>query len=469
MNPDAILEKVCRSIDVLIQAGARYEGLFPSLIDLETHEMLRELPPPIEGQRQGDRALLGSNLMHDQTVLKTMYGLSRALGRKEYQEAADGYLERFATHCTETVTGLFPWGEHSYWHLEEDRVGNSFDPSRKGSAIHDHLRQAPVWLWEKLYEQNPRCAERFAEGLDYHYQEGEPTEYIRHAHIEAKKRIGRGARSCDFPRHGGFYILDWSFAYSRTGRADFLQQIDRMTDYWWSWRDEKNLLLSESRTPEDDVKFFGINSTAQTLSLGVSLLEAATLLDDEAPERADVMRQRAGAYIDGFLAAPHDLVRGVYVNTCKRRTDEVESTSPIWGSVYGLWPASYTALICLCAYRLTENERLLKWAEAAGSGYLNEPFPEDVAVPAMDAGLGLELTVDLYDLTESTAWLEGALALAEKLMGIYVGGDLLRTAAGITWYESQMQPGDVLHGLSRLALLAQDREACPLDPNYTAR
>ena len=51
MNPDTILEKVCRCIDVLIRAGGRYEGLFPSLVGLETHEMLKELPPPIEGQR----------------------------------------------------------------------------------------------------------------------------------------------------------------------------------------------------------------------------------------------------------------------------------------------------------------------------------------------------------------------------------------------------------------------------------
>ena len=52
---------------------------------------------------------------------------------------------------------------------------------------------------------------------------------------------------------------------------------------------------------------------------------------------------------------------------------------------------------------------------------------------------------------------------------IYTDGDLLRTAPGITWYESQMQPGDMLHGLSRLALLAMDREGCPLGPNYVAK
>ncbi len=40
MTPEAILNKVCDSIDVLIEAGKPFDGLFPSLLDLETHRML---------------------------------------------------------------------------------------------------------------------------------------------------------------------------------------------------------------------------------------------------------------------------------------------------------------------------------------------------------------------------------------------------------------------------------------------
>jgi hypothetical protein len=46
---------------------------------------------------------------------------------------------------------------------------------------------------------------------------------------------------------------------------------------------------------------------------------------------------------------------------------------------------------------------------------------------------------------------------------------LPRGAAGIDWYESQMGPGFLLHGLVRTALLAEDRDACPLTADYTAR
>ena len=78
--------------------------------------------------------------------------------RPEYAAAADRYLERFVTHCTDTRSGLFPWGEHALWDLKRDCLGNSRhlrNPDDTGGAIHDHLRQAPLWLWEKIQEFNP--------------------------------------------------------------------------------------------------------------------------------------------------------------------------------------------------------------------------------------------------------------------------------------------------------------------------
>ena len=69
----------------------------------------------------------------------------------EYAVAADSYLQRFATHCTDTCSGLFPWGEHALWDLKRDCLGNSRhlrNPDDIGGAIHDHLRQAPLWLWD---------------------------------------------------------------------------------------------------------------------------------------------------------------------------------------------------------------------------------------------------------------------------------------------------------------------------------
>lgn len=473
MKADEILEKVCRSFDALIDIADRYDGLFPSLLDRRSQRILEEVPEAIPGQRQGDRSHPGCNLIHDEAALKTMYGLSQGLGKAEYADAADRYLRYYAENCTDTATGLFPWGEHAFWHLSENRVGSGrelSDPAGKGDAIHDHLRQAPLWLWEKLQAFGPECVQRFGQGLDGHWTEGEPLEYIRHAHIEVVKHHGRGARSCDFPRHGGFYILDWAFAYRQSGRAEFLEQIRNIVEYWWPRRDERNLLLIESRSPEEDVRFYNINAPGQTLSLAASLLESVPLLEDKEPELCATMRERAEAYIDGFLAAPHDLEKGCFSILSRRDNNEMAQEMPIWGSVYGVWPASYVALTALCAHRLTRDGRLLEWGEAVGQRYATEEMSGDVAVPAMDAGLGLGLLADLYDLTGEERWLAGGMTLAEKLVEVYFDdADLPRGAAGIDWYESQMGPSFLQHGLARIGLLAQGRESCPLEADYTAR
>ena len=471
MNPEHLLDTVCRTIDALVESAEPYAGLFPSLLDRDSHTMLDQMPPSIEGQRDGDRAHLGSNLIHDEATLLTMYGLAEALRRPEYAEAADRYLRRFAAHCTDTATGLFPWGEHAFWHLTEDRVGSgqaNRNPDFKGSAIHDHLRAAPLWLWEKLHELNPRCVERFGEGLDYHWQEGEPLEYIRHANIEVEKHPKRGERACDFPRHSGFYIFDWAFAYTRTGRADFLEQIQRMVDYWWLKRDARGLLLIESRSPAGG-RFHATNAPAQTLSLATSLMESADLLSDREPQLAASMCERARVYIDGFLFAPHDLERGEFLILSETQTNEPLRSAPVWGSVYGQWPASSVASMAVCGYRLTDDSRLLNWAEAVARHYLAEPLPARDGIPAGDAGLALGLLADLYDVTGATSWLDGALACAQPILAAYCDKDLPRGATGIDYYDSQMGPCSLLHALARVALLARDRPSCTLAADYTSR
>lgn len=470
------LSYITSSIDLLVNAAAKHHGLIPSILDRRTGEMLADLPPAIPGQRDGDRSHLGSNLIHDEALLKTMLVLDETEDRPDFTEAADRYLHRFATHCTNTPTGIFPWGEHAYWHLKDDAVGNSYLlRNRPGDppVTHDHLRQAPLWLWQKLHAINSDAVYRFGEGLDGHWSEGEPTEieeeYIRHAYVMDPVPYKRGARSCDFPRHGGFYIFDWAFAYAQSGRKDFADRIRRMLDYWWDKRDDLGLLLIESRSPEEDENFYQVNAPGQTLSLGVSLLESVPLVEPKDAELAKLMAERGKTYIDGFFNAPHDLDDRVFALLSKRGTNALKQAMPIWGSVYGVWPASYVALTCLCGYRITSDQRLLDWALAVGEGYASEPFPDDVAVPAMDAGLGLGLLADLYDVTEDRTWRDRGLALAEVLQSVYCDETLPRGAAGIDWYESQMGPSFLIHGLARISLMARDGLPCPLNADYTAR
>lgn len=477
MSPEQILNKVQNAAQILIEIGQQHENLLPSLLHPVTHKMLTKLPSAIAGQRDGDRAPLGCNLTHDEPLLQTFYALSEATGDATYREAADRYLHRFAAHCTNTATGLFPWGEHSFWHLVEDRVGDSHReagglarPPRE--AIHDHLRQTPIWLWQKLQEFNPSCVQRFAAGLSGHWtwdENGSNREYIRHAFIEHNSHLRQDSHSADFPRHSGFYILDWSFASLYHNSQNTCEQLKMMLDYWWQRREHDNLLRIESRSSAETLSWSTQTAPGQTLSLAASLLESAALLQTHAPAFATTMRERGLSYIEGFFKAPHDLENRSFVLHWQREGEETITRMPIWGSRYGVWPASYVALTALCAYRETEDKRLLDWAVAAGQGYVQEAFPRQIAVPAMDAGLALGLLADLFEITKDKQWLDSGLSLAELLMQHYFQFDLPCGAANIDWYESQMGTGFLMHGLSRLALMARDGRDCVLPANYTAR
>ena len=473
MNPELIITKICNAIDLMIESSISYKGLFPSILHPKTGEMLTEKPPKIPGQRDGDRAHLGSNLIHDEPLLATMNALAETESKPAYTEAVDRYLEHFAQNCTDTTTGLFPWGEHSFWHLIEERVGCSRNPAG-GAAIHDHLRQVPLWLWQKLRTFNPACIQTFADGLDYHWTEGEGLEYIRHANIDTKAHLVRGGRACDFPRHSGFYILDLVFAWTQDQRPETLQQIQNYTNYWWEKRDARGLLRIESRSPKDDARFFEMNAPTQTFSLGVSLLESATLIASLLPKLADQMQQYGLIYIDGFLAAPHNLETREFISLCECKTDRIVERMSVWGSVYGAGTACGAAVLSLGGWQLTQDQRLMEWARAVAHTYLDEKFPVDrvrtegFKIPASDPGLVLELFADLYEITRESVWLEGGLQLAETVLEVYFRETLPYGASGIDWYESQMGPAFLIHGLARVALLAIHR-TCLLAPSYTAR
>jgi len=476
-NGPLVLDTVVAAIDGIVAAGEPYGGLFPSLLDPATGAMLNELPPAIHGQRDGDRCALGNNLIHDEPLLKAMYALAELDARSHLGDAADRYLEAYGAGCTDTPSGLFPWGEHAFWHLVEGRVGSSRealspDEARR-DAIHDHLRQAPVWLWEALDAVTPECVQRFADGLDNHWTEGSPREYIRHAYIEQTRPHPRGARSCDFPRHSGFYILDLAFAHSRQPRPGTLARMKEYLEYWWEKKDANGLLLIESRSPLEASRFHLVNAPTQTFSLAVSLLEGASLLDGQDADLAARMRRYAATYIDGFLTAPHELDRRIYVSLCLREDGGIREQMALWGSVYGEPSVASTALLCLRAWQLTQDPRLLEWARAVGEAYAATPFPEaapgSAAIPAADPGIALDLLVDLYATTSDGRWLDAAGGLAESLLPLYFHRRIPSGAAGIDWYESQMGPAFLLHGLARYALAARHGPDVPMLANYTQR
>ena len=206
----------------------------------------------------------------------------------------------------------------------------------------------------------------------------------------AKTRLPRDPRSCDFPRHSGFYIFDWTCAWLKSGRADLIAQIRKMLDYWWKKREPNGLLLIESRTPPEEYPYKR-TSPSQTIGLATSLLETAPLLEPQEPALAAEMRRRARAYTDGFFNAPHDLERGILVDLDRRDTNEVDKASPSVGQ--RLWHLAGLVHRRLFPLRLPSEQR--RATAAAGLDRLRlvpaQPIPAEMAFPAMDAGLALGL------------------------------------------------------------------------------
>lgn len=478
------LDQVIGALDVLVAASNETKGLFPSIADPADGTLLETLPPTVPGQRNHDRAPRGNNLLHDEPIIQTMAALAATGDRPAYEAAIDRYLDTFATSCVSrsydadaggSVTGLFPWGEHAYWHLDEDRVGNSsaHDRDDPGPAVHDHLRLVPERLWERIYARNPLAVHDFADGLTYHWNDPEDREYIRHAYITEKARYPVGDRSCDFPRHGGHYVYDWAYAYAQDPHAEYRRRIEELVDYWWIRRLDDDLLPLESRGNADR------GSIGQTLSHAVSLYEAAALLPDGASDTATRLRERGAAYGDALLDR-HDQ-RGI-------------APSAWWASVYGGTPpgevAATRGLQLLAAYEQTGHEAFLDWAIEIGRAYRDRPFPEDGTVAIADTGfddvrgVGSDGTIpvwafaagctvgflaDLYVRTDEERWLTDGLELTEQIIPAYLEDALPRGTPTVDHYENQLGTGFLLHGMARLALLERDGPAAALGPNYTAR
>ena len=447
------LAPVLAALDTLVAAGVHHDGLFPSILDRSTGAMPFTCPPPIDGQRECDRAFPGSNLQHDHVVLRLLLDLDPHVPGKGYATAARRYLDRFASHCTTLPTGFFPWGEHLFWNLAEDRLGSSYALARVNTmATHDHLLQAPVWLWDELWARNPAAVERFGIALRRHFLDVDGTPaFNRHANaLDPRPKRTRGARSCDFPRHTGFYSLDWAYLLVRTGSPEFARLLRTALDYWWERRQPGLPLREETSSGDAPSVLVG----SQTLSLGVSLLEVAQVLAPSHGELAAIARERGLAYVQSFLALPHDLVANRFINRVTATDQHSAGDMVAWGNRYGdgVLAATY-ALLLLAADRLAPDPAQRRFAVAVAEHLAATIDQAPATLSVRDAGQYLALLCELHAHTGEARWLMLWEAAATRFTADFLaGGPLPRIARGVDHYESQQLPGHLLRALARGAL-----------------
>jgi hypothetical protein len=133
--------------------GEVHSPMFAGMLEIDTHEHPGGIIPSIPGQRWGDRPFWGGNFAHDRPLLEAMEYVSEYTGDPKYRQAAHDWLQFFLDNCTDTPTGLWPWGEHVYWDFYRD--AHSSDRLQ-----HEAEGSSPFTFWETAWTMNPRGGAR---------------------------------------------------------------------------------------------------------------------------------------------------------------------------------------------------------------------------------------------------------------------------------------------------------------------
>ena len=436
--------------------GPVHSPMFASLLDMQTHRNPLDTPGNSPGQRYGDRSIHGGNLFQDVMLLRALDNLTALTGGKKYGNAVTEYLTFFLKHCPQPDTGLFPWGEHAYWDFYEEKPG---------ADKHEYLGGVPNSFWERLWEINPKALQDEADGLLNHVTNLGSFHFDRHADIYKPLPDPRPERmwGMDFPRHAGFYIGLWTFVYSKTADAKYLEWSQKMIDHHW-----------RIRTPQSGLPpgKSGSKTVAATtaLALALNLLEAAQLLP-EGPAR-DRYEAVAKAYLDSILRLPHKPAEGQFL-TSFPIDSAPESATGAYSSpyvyAYGGGFSADCANLLAAVYRKTGHRRARELAEGfAGYYATHDPPPITECVYARVYASIMGLFVDLYEITGNDEYLAQAERYAKYAIENLYHGGLFRGATNIDHYEAEMMVGNLVYNL--VWLHAAGQKADPgIEPNYFNR
>jgi len=441
--------------DTLLEHGTDRYGkvhvpMFVSILDCRDHRHPGYEIPPIKGQRQNDRALFGGNLQHDVPLLVALDALSDLTGDAKYRQAVRAYLTSFLSNCTRTKTGLWPWGEHAHWDFYKDAPGHT---------THEHLGLAPRRFWELAWELDQHAVLGEANGCINHIVNLDTFDFNRHADITKPLPEPRqeGARFLDFPRHGGFYLYLWAFAYSKTGEARYLDWVKGMLNHFEAnTHPESGLMRMATKDRNRETARLG-----SSLSTALTLLEAAPFLKGS---DQDARCTRTGrALIDAIASLPHQLEERKFVSSCAyvgaAEKDKLRWREPGYTAHYGKGFLGTSARLWVRAYELTESARCLDIARAMAQYYAEAGgVPEAKHTRAQVFGTALNLMLDLHEHDRGRHWLSAAEAYAQQaIRKLYYNG-LFRGATDLHYYESELWVSNLVHALLRLQALVDDRD-----------
>ncbi|MBI4578493.1 MAG: hypothetical protein HY718_02255 [Planctomycetes bacterium] len=448
----SLLGVVKRYADTLMEHGRdaygpQKTGLLLSALDREKLVPLTTRPAAPSGVREGDRAgpregpLIGSNLFHDQDVLRLFYALSSLPGESpRYREAADAALAWFLRHTASPQTGLLPWGEHLSWNVMTDEVASGML-----KPVHE---MGGAWLlWDRCYELAPTESTRFALGLWQHQIADQASgAFDRHARYDEHK-VQPGM---EFARHAGFFISTWAQAYAHTRDETFLTAITTLLG-----RIEKRRHPWTGLIDQCCGRKFAVMS--QSLSMAIDCDFAAGIVPEPLASRLRAFAAREDEVFCGLRHEPQ--ARG-FLNRVECATGKPYHSrgaqpeppySPAWESHYGGIPTCAIAAMCVRRCDQAGYEKYRGLIVSAADLYMSAP--PDPATDTKPATFAQVINVELaaHRLTGSQDYLRRAGELARAAVDLFwEDRPLPRASRSVQHYESSTGAGSLALALLRV-------------------
>jgi Periplasmic pectate lyase len=386
--------------------GPQKSGLLLSALDRGTLSPLTVRPAAPGGVRRGDRpgrawtAMNGANPQLDQNLFRILYTLTEITGEPRYAKVADEELTWFFQNAMSPKTSLLPWGEHLSWDTALDIPISGGD-----EMMHEFAR--PWVLWERCFALVPEASTKFALGLWEHQIADHKTggfdrhgPYFEHGPVDGK----------DFPRHAGFYIGTWCYAWKNTTNKVFLEAIEVL------------LARFERKRRQKD------GSEAGTIGpLDCHL--AAEMVPDALAKRLLAFAQK-----EDELILP-DL---------RKQLDAPTNAPPLWQAGYSAGTLGSSAMFCWARYLQTTNaayrELIMRYADR----YADSRPEENVDAWPMSFGHAISTQVAAYKLSRQAKYLTQAQRLARMAVAIFWQDNPLPRASMHTGHYETITGADTL-------------------------
>jgi len=299
-------------------------------------------------------------------------------------------------------TSLLPWGEHLSWDVVLDVPIGGGD-----EMVHEYAR--PWVLWDRCFALAPEASQKFALGVWDHQIANQKTggfdrqaPYADHGPVDGK----------DFPRHAGFYIGTWCYAWKYTSNAVFLRAIETLLARFERKRVQKDGSLAATIGPLD----CALAATMVPEPLAARLRAFAAQEDDLLlPE----LRRQARGDTNGYVP-------------------------PKWQTGYSAGTLAGQAMFCLARYEQTHapayRELLLTIADA----YLDSWPEEDVDAWPLSFAHAISTQTAAWRFTRQSKYLDQARQFARTAVEIFWQDNPLPRASMKTGHYETITGADSL-------------------------